>query len=298
MPSRCAPEPCAREAADERRARRTRRYRREPRTLAGHDRRLDRHARDPAERDVSGAARRTLRRSPLCRGCDRRAARRPPSSKMRPHCPMGKPASSSPTRWRRTWTLGALARARVCGPVIAITGSTGKTTTKALAARAIEAAGRPVTATPENENNEIGVAKFLLSLDEGDERVAIVEFGARKYRDLDPLVRAARPDIGGADEHRRGAPRDHGQPRAAGRNEVGTLRARCAGRTQSRRSPPRASASPTLAAAPLWFGIDAERPPKGTRAVIVRIDDRADARRQRRSHAAVARRPARRLQPA
>ena len=61
---------------------------------------------------------------------------------------------------------------------------------------ALEVAHRPVTATPENENNEIGVAKFLLSLDDGDERVAIVEFGARKYRDLDPLVRAARPDIG------------------------------------------------------------------------------------------------------
>ena len=55
---------------------------------------------------------------------------------------------------------------------------------------------RSVVATPENENNEIGVAKFLLSLEDGDERVAIVEFGARKYRDLDPLVRAARPNVG------------------------------------------------------------------------------------------------------
>ncbi len=92
--------------------------------------------------------------------------------------------------------LGALARDRVRGPVIAITGSTGKTTTKTFAVQALEAAGKPVTATPENENNEIGVAKFLLSLDDGDERIAIVEFGARKYRDLEPLVLAARPDIG------------------------------------------------------------------------------------------------------
>jgi len=93
-------------------------------------------------------------------------------------------------------TLGGLARDRVRGPVIAITGSTGKTTTKTFAVQALEAAGQAVTATPENENNEIGVAKFLLSLEDGDERVAIVEFGARKYRDLEPLVRAARPDIG------------------------------------------------------------------------------------------------------
>ncbi len=92
--------------------------------------------------------------------------------------------------------LGGLARARVRGPVIAVTGSTGKTTTKTFTVRAFEAAGRAVAATPENENNEIGVAKFLLSLDDGDERVAIVEFGARKYRDLDPLVRTARPDVG------------------------------------------------------------------------------------------------------
>lgn len=93
-------------------------------------------------------------------------------------------------------TLGRLARARVRGPVIAVTGSTGKTTTKTFTLQAFEAAGRPAAATPENENNEIGVAKFLLALEDGDERVAIVEFGARKYRDLDPLVAAAQPDVG------------------------------------------------------------------------------------------------------
>ncbi|MDQ6944484.1 MAG: Mur ligase family protein, partial [Candidatus Eremiobacteraeota bacterium] len=81
--------------------------------------------------------------------------------------------------------LGALARARVRGTVVAVTGSTGKTTTKQFLLALLRGAGVAVTATPENENNEVGVAKFLCGLDDGDERVAIVEMGARKHRDLD-----------------------------------------------------------------------------------------------------------------
>ena len=92
--------------------------------------------------------------------------------------------------------LAHLARTRTRGGVIAITGSAGKTTTKAFLAQLLKGGNIPAVATPENENNEIGVSKFLLSLDDGDTRVAIVEMGARKYRDLDPLVDAARPDVG------------------------------------------------------------------------------------------------------
>jgi UDP-N-acetylmuramoyl-tripeptide--D-alanyl-D-alanine ligase len=168
--------------------------------------------------------------------------------------------------------LGGLARDRVRGPVIAISGSTGKTTTKAFAVRAFEAAGKPVVATPENENNEIGVAKFLLSLEDGDERVAIVEFGARKYRDLDQLVRAARPDIavltniGEAHLAIMGSRERLAETKwglfAGGAHAVLNLA------DDASRS--RASA---LAQPPVWFGIDAERPAEGARAVIVRVDD-------------------------
>ena len=168
--------------------------------------------------------------------------------------------------------LGGLARDRVRGPVVAITGSTGKTTTKAFAVRALEAAGRPVRATPENENNEIGVAKFLLSLDDGDERVAIVEFGARKYRDLEPLVAAARPDVGVLTN----IGEAHLEIMGSLERLADTKWELFAGGAQAvlnlgdEVSFARAA---TLARAPMWSGIDAQRPPAGARGVIVRIDD-------------------------
>ncbi len=168
--------------------------------------------------------------------------------------------------------LGGLARDRVRGPVIAITGSTGKTTTKAFAVHALETAHRPVTATPENENNEIGVAKFLLSLDDGDERIAIVEFGARKYRDLEPLVRAARPDIGVLTNVGEAHLEIMGSRERLAETKWGLFAggARAALNLADETSRARASA---LTQPPVWFGIDAERPPAAARAVIVRLED-------------------------
>lgn len=168
--------------------------------------------------------------------------------------------------------LGGLARARVRGPVVAISGSTGKTTTKAFVRQAFAAAGRAAVATPENENNEIGVAKFLLGLDDGDARVAIVEMGARKHRDLEPLVRAARPGIavltnvgeahleivGGRS---RLAETKWGLFDGGARAVLGLADAVSCER------------APSLPSPPLWFGIDAERPQGDARAIVVRHDD-------------------------
>jgi UDP-N-acetylmuramoyl-tripeptide--D-alanyl-D-alanine ligase len=168
--------------------------------------------------------------------------------------------------------LGGLARDRVRGPVIAVTGSTGKTTTKTFAAQAFEALGRGVTATPENENNEVGVAKFLLSLDDGDERIAIVELGARKYRDLDPLVRAARPDVGVLTNIGEAHLEIMGSRERLAETKWGLFAsgARAVLNLADDASRERA---PALAQPPVWFGIDAERPPDGARAAIVRVDD-------------------------
>jgi UDP-N-acetylmuramoyl-tripeptide--D-alanyl-D-alanine ligase len=168
--------------------------------------------------------------------------------------------------------LGGLARDRLRGPVIAISGSTGKTTTKTFAVRALEAAGGPVIATPENENNEIGVAKFLLSLDDGDERVAIVEFGARKYRDLDPLVRAARPDIGVLTNIGEAHLAIMGSRERLAETKWGLFGGGARAVLNLADDVSRAMAS-ALSEPPVWFGIDAERPAEGTRAVIVRVDD-------------------------
>jgi UDP-N-acetylmuramoyl-tripeptide--D-alanyl-D-alanine ligase len=109
--------------------------------------------------------------------------------------PAGRPAIVVGDTLRAYLALAKLARTRIASKVIAISGSAGKTSTKSFLLQLMDAAGVRATATPENENNEIGVAKFFLGLEESDTRVAIVEMGARKYRDLDVLVDVARPEI-------------------------------------------------------------------------------------------------------
>lgn len=72
--------------------------------------------------------------------------------------------------------LAAWRRRRVAGPVVAITGTNGKTATKELAARALGSRWR-VHATPGNLNNEIGVPLTLLGAPDGVEAL-VVEAGA------------------------------------------------------------------------------------------------------------------------
>jgi UDP-N-acetylmuramoyl-tripeptide--D-alanyl-D-alanine ligase len=95
---------------------------------------------------------------------------------------------------RAYMALASAARRYYEGTVVAITGSVGKTTTKSLLAQLLEATGRSVLATPENENNEIGVSKLLLEA--GSEAIVVVEMGARNYGDIAALVAVARPQIG------------------------------------------------------------------------------------------------------
>jgi UDP-N-acetylmuramoyl-tripeptide--D-alanyl-D-alanine ligase len=75
--------------------------------------------------------------------------------------------------------LGRLAtyrRRRMRGPVVAITGTNGKTATKEIAARALASRWR-VHATPGNLNNEIGVPLTLLGAPD-DAEALVVEAGA------------------------------------------------------------------------------------------------------------------------
>lgn len=88
----------------------------------------------------------------------------------------------------------ALARQTFHGQVIAVTGSNGKTTTKDMAAQIIGKHLR-VLATPNNENNELGVAKLCYKLGSTTD-VAVVEFGARHPGEIAELVRLAAPTIG------------------------------------------------------------------------------------------------------
>jgi UDP-N-acetylmuramoyl-tripeptide--D-alanyl-D-alanine ligase len=91
--------------------------------------------------------------------------------------------------------LGQSARDRLADvPVVGITGSTGKTSTKDLTAAALAPAG-PVGASPVSFNNEIGVPLTLLSSPPG--AVAVVaEMGARGVGHIATLAALCRPTIG------------------------------------------------------------------------------------------------------
>ncbi len=109
--------------------------------------------------------------------------------------PAGIPALVVASTGAALLTLGGVARSQSAAKVAAITGSAGKTTTKALLAHVLERAGRgPVRATPANENNEIGVAKLLLGIAR-DTAFVVAELGARHTGDIAPLAAAARPDV-------------------------------------------------------------------------------------------------------
>lgn len=92
--------------------------------------------------------------------------------------------------------LGRLARARrdaLGVPVFAITGSTGKTTTKEYLRAALEARG-PVHATRANENNRVGVPRTLLATPPGV-RAVVLELGTSEPGEIAALVRIADPDV-------------------------------------------------------------------------------------------------------
>ncbi len=93
--------------------------------------------------------------------------------------------------------LAAAARAQFPGRVVAVTGSSGKTTTKHLLFQLLSASlgSGAVAVTPANENNEIGVSKFLLQTS-NEQQIVIVELGARHAGEIAELVGIAAPHIG------------------------------------------------------------------------------------------------------
>ncbi len=79
-------------------------------------------------------------------------------------------------------------------PVIAITGSNGKTTTKDLTAAALSPLGE-IQKTSANFNNEIGVPLTLLGINE-HHKAAVVEIGMRGLGQIESLAKIVKPNIG------------------------------------------------------------------------------------------------------
>lgn len=90
--------------------------------------------------------------------------------------------------WHRTHLRGGHL------PVIGLTGTNGKTTTKNLI-RAVLSRKYRVSATEGNLNNDIGVPLTLLSI-RPDTEIAVVEMGANHPDDIAKLVQVSRPDYG------------------------------------------------------------------------------------------------------
>lgn len=90
--------------------------------------------------------------------------------------------------------LATYHRYQLKAPIIALTGSNGKTTTKELI-NAVLSQKYKTSATHGNLNNHIGVPLTLLAMNEGTE-IGIVEMGANHPKEIALLCEIAHPDYG------------------------------------------------------------------------------------------------------
>ncbi len=88
--------------------------------------------------------------------------------------------------------LAAYKRDKCNIPVVAITGSVGKTSTKDMVASVLSQKYK-VLKTQGNYNNEIGMPLTLLSLK--DEEVMVLEMGMNSFGEISLLSRIAKPDV-------------------------------------------------------------------------------------------------------
>lgn len=89
--------------------------------------------------------------------------------------------------------LAGLWRQQLPAPVVAVTGSAGKTTTRELIRAALAPLG-VVTASSGNNNNDIGVPLTLLKATPAD-AVVVVEMGMRGLGEIERLSRCTQPDM-------------------------------------------------------------------------------------------------------
>jgi UDP-N-acetylmuramoyl-tripeptide--D-alanyl-D-alanine ligase len=90
--------------------------------------------------------------------------------------------------------LGAVTRRRWSKPVVCVTGSAGKTTTKEMIA-AVLAARYRVRKTEGNYNNEFGLPLSLLRLEDADE-IGVFELAMSHAGEIAALAQLARPETG------------------------------------------------------------------------------------------------------
>ncbi|MEM9457533.1 MAG: UDP-N-acetylmuramoyl-tripeptide--D-alanyl-D-alanine ligase [Myxococcota bacterium] len=90
--------------------------------------------------------------------------------------------------------LGARSRDRVDGPVVSITGSNGKTTTRAMIAAVLGSAMEDVLCTRGNLNNHLGVP-LTLTGEPHDPQAMVIELGMSAPGENDHLASIVRPSV-------------------------------------------------------------------------------------------------------
>lgn len=89
--------------------------------------------------------------------------------------------------------VGTFYRNRLSLPVVAVTGSVGKTTTREMIATALSA-GKKVFQTLGNQNSQIGVPLTLSHMSKEDE-AAVLEIGMSERGQIETLTKMIRPNI-------------------------------------------------------------------------------------------------------
>ncbi|MDC3147032.1 UDP-N-acetylmuramoyl-tripeptide--D-alanyl-D-alanine ligase [Prochlorococcus sp. AH-716-I09] len=89
--------------------------------------------------------------------------------------------------------LTLLKRKKLNVPIVAITGSVGKTTTKQMIGEVLKKLGK-IKISHANFNNEIGVGLTILDTDVKD-KVLVLEMGMRGLRQIENLSKYSEPDI-------------------------------------------------------------------------------------------------------
>ncbi len=90
-------------------------------------------------------------------------------------------------------SLGAYYRNKFNIPVIGITGSVGKTTTKEMVSAALETKYK-VLKTEGNMNSQVGLPLMMLKLDSTHE-IAVIEMGMSEEGEMERLAKIARPEV-------------------------------------------------------------------------------------------------------
>ena len=89
--------------------------------------------------------------------------------------------------------LALLHRRSLAQPLVAVTGSAGKTTTRELIRAALAPLG-PIQASEGNNNNDVGVPLTVLKADV-DHRALVIEMGMRGPGEIERLSRCTEPDL-------------------------------------------------------------------------------------------------------